>query len=44
VGEVLKVQKQTKDKRVGGWPRTPRLLAMQGHRARTSIWPEVHLR
>jgi hypothetical protein len=44
MGEVLKLQEQTKDKRVDGQLLTPRLPQMHGHRATTSVWPEVHLR
>src|SRR4249919_3069849 len=43
LGEVLKLQEPAKDERVGGHSRTPHLPRMQGHRARTSVWPQTLL-
>jgi hypothetical protein len=44
MGDLLKLQEQTKEKRVGGSLLTPRLPQMQGHRATTSFWPALPLR
>jgi hypothetical protein len=44
MGLMLKLQEQTEDQGLDGRPRTPRLPKVQGHRATTSVRPQVHLR
>jgi hypothetical protein len=44
MGDMLQMQEQTKDQRVGVWLRTPHLPQVPRHRATASVRPEVALR